>query len=531
MLDFPRWKIISIFLICLWFAVLALPSALPEAARARLPSWMPGRTVSLGLDLQGGSHLLLELDFDAYLREQLANLQDELRGKMRAAKLGYKGFVVKDGAVQFTVRDDGASGGKNAPLDVRAVIREANPDTEVAETAPGTYRVTFSERALQDKKMKVMEQSLEIVNRRVNETGTREPTIQRQGTDRILLQVPGLSDPGKLKNLLGQTAKMTFHMVDGDVSQTDIARGYAPPGVTLLPSDHDRLADGSPAMYAIESRVLLSGDMLTDAHPTFFEGQPSVGFQFNTEGARKFAEVTSKNPGRLFAIVLDDKVITAPRINDPILGGSGVIYGHFTTESANDLALLLRAGALPAPLKVIEERSVGPSLGADSVEAGKRASILGVVLVMGFMVVCYGLFGLFANVALIVNMVILLAALSLFQATLTLPGIAGIVLTLGMAVDANVLIFERIREEVLVGKSPFAAMESGFKMAFATIMDSNITTLIAAALLYYFGTGTVKGFAVTLTIGILSSMFTAVVLTRLMMVTWLKRRRPKTLPI
>ncbi len=359
-----------------------------------------------------------------------------------------------------------------------------------------------------------------------DETGTKEPIIQRQGDKRILLQVPGLANPERLKEILGRTAKMTFHLVDEEVSRDDIASGIVPAGTRLVGT-----TDGS--RYAIHSRVMVSGDMLVDANTSYDAetGEPVVTFRFNTTGARKFGEVTSENIGKPFAIVLDNKIITAPVIRSAILGGSGQISGNFTVQSANDLALLLRAGALPAPLKVIEERSVGPSLGADSVQAGVKASVIGIIMVIVFMIAFYGLFGLFANIAMLVNAFMTMTLLALFEATLTMPGIAGIVLTVGMAVDANVLIYERIREEVRNGKTPYAAIQDGFKMAFGTIVDSHITTLVAALILYYFGTGTVKGFAVTLAIGILCSLYTSVLVTRLMVVTWLKSKRPKTLNV
>lgn len=523
MLHFPTWKIIAIVGTCLLFVLLAVPSFLPETTRAQLPSWLSKHAVSLGLDLQGGSHLLLEVDFEAYKREQLANLNDDIRARFRADKIGYRGLAVSDGNVVFTLREA-------TEADIKKLLLETNPDLNITQKDALGYSVGFSDKWEKASRLRVIEQSLEIINRRVNETGTKEPIIQRQGDSRIVLQVPGLQNPEHLKNLLGRTAKMTFHMVDESVSFDDAKAGIAPPGTRVLSGDDK---GGNVRKYAIQSRVVLSGDLLVDAHTAYDPqtGEPVVAFRFNNAGARKFAEVTAENVGKLFAIVLDNKVITAPVIRSPILGGSGVISGSFTVESANDLSLLLRAGALPAPLKIIEERSVGPSLGADSISAGTKASVIGIGMVVVFMIVFYGLFGLFADIAMIVNAFMTIALLALFDATLTLPGIAGIVLTVGMAVDANVLIYERMREEVRNGKSPHNAIADGFKMAFGTIFDSHITTLIAALLLYYFGTGTVKGFAVTLAIGILCSLFTAVLVTRLMVVTWLKAVKPKRLPI
>jgi protein-export membrane protein SecD len=410
-------------------------------------------------------------------------------------------------------------------------MREIDPDLEVE--AKGTeYIVFLGERALALHKQQILSQSLEIVNRRVNETGTREPIIQRQGDNRILLQVPGLNNPEHLKQLLGRTAKLTFHLLNESVSQDDIVAGIVPPGTRIIQGDHAP-EGGTPSRFPVLSKVILSGDMLVDAGATFDQtsGEPVVSFRFNAVGAAKFGEITSANIGKPFAIVLDNRVITAPVIRSAILGGSGIISGSFTTQSANDLALLLRAGALPAPLNVIEERTVGPSLGNDSIAAGAKACIVGVLLVMLFMFLNYSLFGIFADIALIVNGILIFALMALFQATLTLPGIAGIVLTLGMAVDTNVLIYERMREERRNGKSVMASVESGFKMAFGTIIDSHLTTFTAALLLYIFGTGTVKGFAVTLSVGIAASLFTAVLFTRLMIVTWLRRTKPKALPI
>ena len=370
-----------------------------------------------------------------------------------------------------------------------------------------------------------VDQSLEVIRRRIDETGTREPTIQRQGDDRVLVQVPGERDPERIKRLIGQTAKLTFHMVDMEASVADARAGRLPPGTELIEGQAANEA------YVIQRRTEVSGENLVDAQPSFQNNEPVVSFRFDQTGARKFGRITQDNVGRLFAIVLDDKVISAPRIREPILGGSGIISGSFNVESANDLAVLLRAGALPAPLNVVEERSVGPDLGADSVRAGEIAGIIGLVAVALLMAVYYGLFGLFANAALLVNIVLLMAILSVLQATLTLPGIAGIVLTMGMAVDANVLIFERIREEVGVGRTPLSAIDTGFAEAQRTIVDANLTTLIAAVLLFQFGSGPVKGFAVTLSVGIATTMFTAIVVTRLLISLWYGRQRPAALPL
>lgn len=520
MIDFPRWKSALILAVCAAFALLALPNFLSPEQRESFGGFLPGRTLNLGLDLQGGSHLLMQVDVEHYLNEQTQNLADELRQKLRSEKLHYRDIRVQEGTVRFISTD--------SPEAVKAAVEAIAEELELTPAKEsGHYSLRYSERAIAEMQHKLLEQSIQIVDRRVNETGTREPLIQRQGEDRILVQVPGLQDPNRLKELLGKTAKMTFHLVDMSVDPQDLLSGIAPPGTRILSSDDKT----DPTKYAVKGRVMLSGDLLTGASATYEQGQPVVAFKFNTLGARKFGEITQDNVGKPFAIVLDNKVITAPRINEPILGGSGIISGNFTVESANDLALLLRAGALPAPLKVIEERTVGPSLGADSIEAGKKASLTAILLIMAFMWLCYGRFGFYANVSLVLNMALLMGTLSALQATLTLPGIAGIVLTMGMAVDANVLIYERIREEIRNNKSPVAAISQGFNSAFGTIMDSNLTTLLAGVVLFYFGTGTIKGFAVTLSLGILTSVFSALLVTKMQVAWWFNRTRPKTLNV
>ncbi|MEZ5690363.1 MAG: protein translocase subunit SecD [Rickettsiales bacterium] len=530
MLEFPKWKIITITSACLLFVIMAIPSLISEARRNSLPDWFPVHAVTLGLDLQGGSHLLLEVDFNHYIKEQFENLKSDIRIKLRAKQIGYRDLRISknDGQrnIIFKLRNETDS------ANIEKILEEINPDIEIIGKDALSYTVGFKDKFIKAERVRVIEQSLEIVNRRVNETGTKEPIIQRQGDNRIVLQVPGLKDPERLKEILGRTAKMTFHMVNDSVSADDIALGNVPVGTKILSGDEVDNNGNSPK-YAIDSRVMLSGDMLVDAHTTFDNqtGEPVVAFRFNHAGARKFATITSENIGKPFAVILDKKVITAPVIRSAILNGNGVISGNFTAQSAKDLAILLRAGALPAPLKIIEERSVGPSLGADSIKSGAIASIIALILVIVFMVMFYGLFGLFADVAMIINAFMIITFLAMFGATLTLPGIAGIILTIGMAVDANVLIYERIREEARNGKPIHRAVSDGFKIAFGTIFDSNITTLLAAMLLYYFGTGTVKGFAVTLTIGILCSLFTSIMVTRMMVVGWLKAKKRTKLPI
>jgi len=537
MLHFAPWKVVLIVLVCLAGLGFTGPNFLDRETAERLPAWLPHKQINLGLDLQGGSHLLLEVDTRAVLRERLEALTEAIRAELRDKRIGYVGLGVQGESVQFRVREAGQTEAAvravrdlAVPVDA-GLLSAGTQDIEVTNGPDGAVVAVLSEAAIAERQRSAVEQSIEIVRRRIDELGTREPSIQRQGESRILVQVPGLDDPQRLKAVLGKTAKMVFRMVDVSVTPEEGARGRVPLGSDLLESDARR-PDGSPdQQYVVRKRVLVGGDSLVDAQPTFQQGEPVVSFRFDSVGAKRFADATRENVGRPFAIVLDGRVISAPVIREPILGGSGIISGSFTVESARDLALLLRAGALPAPLDVVEERTVGPALGADSIRAGQIAAISAFVLVVVFMVLAYGLFGLAANTALIVNLFLLTGALSVLQATLTLPGIAGIVLTIGMAVDANVLVFERIREEVRAGKSPFAAMEAGYQRAFGTIFDANLTTLIAAVILFAMGSGPVKGFAVTLGIGIVTSVFTAVVVTRLLLVFWLRRTRPAALPI
>jgi len=523
MIYFAKWKIILILGICLLGVIFAAPNFLSSKQAASLPSWMPNKQVSLGLDLQGGSHLLLEVAVDSVLSERLDAVVDTMRTTLRKARIKYTGLGVDGLAASVTIKD-----GTQAEQ-ARQLMRNLDVDFTVEVTDNNRITLQLTDKAIRDRRTAAIEQSIEIVRRRIDETGVREPTIQRQGENRILVQLPGLDDPERVKRLLGKTAKLSFHLVDE--RQVPELGGRVPPGSMLMPSADEPGPSGRPRMYMLKKKVMLSGDTLVDSQPTFQDNQPVVSFRFDTVGGKRFGKVTSDNVNKLFAIVLDGKVISAPVIREPILGGSGVISGQFTVQGAQDLALLLRAGALPAPLTILEERSVGPGLGADSIAEGKIASLIGMALVVAFMVLVYGRFGLMADIALLANIILIGAALSLLQATLTLPGIAGIVLTIGMAVDANVLVFERIREEVRAGRTPISSIDAGYSRAIKTIIDANVTTLIAAVLLYQFGSGPVRGFAVTLAIGIITSMFTAIMLTRLMVVVWLRKTRPDSLPI
>ena len=524
MLRFAPWKTILVLVACAAGVLFAAPNLVPQRLLDGLPDWLPHRSIVLGLDLQGGSHLLLEVDTKVVIRERLETVVDAARDALREARIRYEGLGVEGMAAVVTILD------RDRLEEAQGVLRKLDPGTVVAGDAAGRLAISLSEAAMRERASAAVEQSLEIVRRRIDETGVREPTIQRQGADRLLVQLPGIDDPERIKALIGKTAKKTFHLVDERIEAGDGAGGRAPPGTMLLPMV-EKSARTGPQKILVRKRVVVSGENLVDAQPTFQQGEPVVSFRFDTVGGKRFGDATAENVGKLLAIVLDGQVISAPKIREPILGGSGIISGSFGVAEARDLALLLRAGALPAPLTVLEERTVGPGLGSDSIEAGERAGVVGAIFVFAFMLIAYGSFGLIASVALVVNAILLVAAMSALGATLTLPGIAGIVLTIGMAVDGNVLIFEHIREEVRGGRTPVSAIDAGFTRALVTIIDSNLTTLFAALFLYVFGSGPVRGFGVTLGIGILTSMFTAVTLTRLMVVTWLKRARPKQLAI
>ena len=526
MLRIRLWQVIVVVLVCAAAALFAVPNLFSQNSLGNsYPDWLPSQQVNLGLDLQGGSHLLLEVEVAKVMEERIDAMVDDARTALRGEKIGYTGLKRRGEMVVLQLTK------LNFLEKARKLLEDLDREAIVVSSDDGAFQVTLSEAAVAERKNSALSQSIEIIRRRIDETGVSEPTIQRQGDDRILVQLPGLQDPERLKRLLGKTAKMTFHLVDQSVSDTDVARGRLPPGTMRLPSDDEIDEAGNPRYYPIRKRIMVSGDSLVDSQPTFQDNQAVVSFRFDASGAKKFGRVTQENVGRPFAIVLDGRVISAPVIREAILGGSGIISGTFNTQSARDLALLLRAGALPAPMTILEERTVGPDLGADSVEAGKIACLIGLVAVIVFMLLYYGLFGIVADIALVLNLVIIFGLLSILQAPLPLPGIAGIVLTIGMAVDANVLIYERIREELKSGRSPFSAMEAGYKRAFTTILDSNLTTLIAAVILYIFGSGPVQGFAVTLGIGIVTSMFTAMLVSRFILVWWLKRYRPKTLPL
>ena len=530
MLFFTRWKATGILLTALIVCLFAVPNFFSESTLRTWPSWAQ-RHIVLGLDLQGGSSLLLEVDTNAVRKERLQGLADDVLRVLRQARIPFTGRAIHGNSVEVHITrdsdvDTALSKLRELSQPLSGILGSSGQRSIDISEKGGLITLTPSDGAITERIRQAVDQSIQIIERRVNELGLVEPTIQREGASRILVQVPGLQDPSRLKEILGKTAKLDFRMVDLTMTPEQAM-------ATHPPADSEILDGEGGTKYLIEKRVLVSGADLIDAQPGFDQrnSEPIVSFRFNSTGARKFAEATQQNVGKPFAIVLDNKVISAPVIREPILGGSGQISGNFNVQQANDLAILLRAGALPAPLTVVEERTVGPGLGQDSINAGEHAAYVGAALVVFFMLVTYGLFGLFANIAVAVNVAMIFGVLSMLSATLTLPGIAGIVLTVGIAVDSNVLIYERIREEVRTGRSAINAIDAGFSRALATILDSNITTFIAAAVLFYIGTGPVRGFAVTLGIGILTSLFTAFTLTRLIVAYWVRLWRPRTVPI
>ncbi|MFW8636859.1 protein translocase subunit SecD [Cribrihabitans pelagius] len=553
MLQIDRWKRVLIWLACVAGLLLALPNAFytrveqandaaaeviargetPERLEtaAQWPGFLPSGLVNLGLDLRGGAHLLAEVQVEDVYEARMDALWPEVRDALRPERAAIGTFRRQPGPEdQIRLKISKPEGMARALEVVRGL---ANPiatltgagANDIDVSAEGdilVVRLSDAEKLASDDR--TVRQSLEIVRRRIDEVGTREPTIQRQGADRILIQVPGIGSASELKEIIGTTAQLTFNPVVGRGSDKDAAPGV---GNKVIPS-----LDEEGVYYTVEAAAVVTGEQLVDAQPSFDQnGQPAVTFRFNTSGARKFGDYTAENIGSPFAIVLDDEVVSAPVIQSHIPGGSGIITGNFTIEDSTNLAILLRAGALPAGLEFLEERTIGPELGQDSIDAGKVATAVAFGGVLIFMALSYGLFGLFANVALVLNIAMIFGALSLIGGTLTLPGIAGIVLTVGMAVDANVLIFERIREELKSGRGPARAIDEGYSKALSAILDANITTFITAVILFAMGSGPVRGFAITLGLGILTSVFTAIFVTRLMIVMWFERRRPKTIEV
>ncbi|GJE38206.1 protein translocase subunit SecD [Methylobacterium persicinum] len=533
MLRFSRAKIAATLAVILVGLALAIPSFFsPEQRKgflASLPPWFPAwivptRAIVLGLDLQGGSQLLLEVDQNDLISSQAKSLRDDVRRVLQQENVRADGGIqLLQRGVQVKISDDAARAKVLPKLrDLSAPIATSIGQTgartlDVTEQPGGLVRLTLTDAGVTDRTRRAVSQGIEVIRRRLDSTGTTEPSIQQQGADRILIQVPGEQNPERLEKLLGSTAKLEFRML-ADSPSGD---------VDMLPSK-----DGKGAKVPVERRVMADGGELTDAQPAFDQQshEPMVSFKFNLRGAQRFGQATSENIGRPMAIVLDNEVVSAPVIRSAITGGSGQITGNFTVQQANDLAVLLRAGALPAKFTVVERRVVGPGLGRDSIEAGKLATLVAAGLVVCFMFATYGTFGFIANIALMVHVGLILGLMSVLEATMTLPGIAGIVLTIGTAVDSNVLIYERMREESRAGRSLISALQAGFDRAFATIIDSNSTMAIAALILFFMGSGPVKGFAVVFILGILTTVITAVTLTRMMIAVWYKTFRPKALP-
>ncbi|MBI4048092.1 MAG: protein translocase subunit SecD, partial [Devosia nanyangense] len=524
-----------IAIVALLGVLCAIPSFLPENVRESWPGFLPRQTVVLGLDLQGGSHLLLQVNQEGIVTERLQSLRRDVRNVL-ANQNGIGNITTTDAATNTLTIELTDPSQKEAARSAIQSLQNTIGNSLLAvggvnelsfgETPDGKLTITLTPEGVEQRMSALVAQSIEVIRKRVDELGTTEPQIQRQGTNRVLVQVPGFGDSQRLKDIISRTARLTFHMVYPGMSAAQAEAQGLPAGTIVLPSQ-----DGGKEL--IYEDVALGGESLTDAQPGFDQqtGRSVVSFKFDTRGAVTFSDITSKNVGKRFAIVLDNQVLTAPVIQQPITGGSGQISGSFTPQTANDLAVLLRAGALPASLDVVEERTVDASLGADSIRSGLTAGIVAGILVVTFMVVAYGLWGVFANVSLVLNIILIFGALSMLGATLTLPGIAGIVLTIGMAVDANVLIYERMREEQRAGKSPIQAINAGFERAWGTIIDSHLTQLIAAVVLYFMGSGPVQGFAVTLALGILTSLFTSYTVTSYQVKLWYGLRRPKTLRI
>ena len=512
MKNYPLWKSLCVFFVIIAAIIFTIPSIIYSEDS---DNWFLNNKINLGLDLQGGSYLLLKVESDVLINEELEFISDTVRQISRKEKVNLINIINSEDQIIFEFRNSNSIDNiKNELLKIYRDVSILAKDTSIKVVINDNFKKRIKESAIK--------QSLEIVRKRIDESGTKEPLIQRSGKDRILLQLPGIKDPERIKDLLGTTAKLTFHLVD-DEDHSSIISNKAPFG-KLIVSDYN----DPDIKYLIEKKSQVGGENLIDANASFdpTEGH-AVSFRFDTTGAQKFGRVTTENIGKRFAVLLDGVVITAPVIRSAITGGSGIITGNFSSQEATDLAVLLRAGALPAPLNIIEERSVGPGLGADSINSGKIASFIGMLCVCIFMILIYGTFGLLANISLIVNLFIIISLLGTIGATLTLPGIAGIVLTIGIAVDANVLVFERIKEELNRESKPMIAVKNGFDKAISTILDANITTLIAAILLFVFGSGPVRGFSITLSLGILASMFTAIMLTNLLIHLWFSLSKKK----
>ena len=530
MLEFPRWKVWLVSLVVAFGVLLAIPSLISGTSLAsRWPAWLPQYRISLGLDLAGGSHLLYEADAADMQKHRLQSMEDSVATELRRdPQIEIGDISTAGGRLSFLVRDprqiDAAVERLRILTKPLALTGSRDWDVSVVDSTRVVVTPTpsGSAQALKD----AMSEARDVVSRRIDPGGTKEITVQTEGGNRVLVEVPGVEDPEQLKRLIGQTARLEFKLVDLGANPADVQQGHAPPGDQILP-----MASGGGSVV-VKRRVMVSGDQLTDAKQSFDQdGRPDIDITFNSAGARRFGRATQENVNKPFAIILDDKVLSAPNINEPILGGRAQISGSFTVQSAHDLAVSLKAGQLPVKLVPIEERSIGPDLGKDSINKGAMASIVAVVGVMLFMLVTYGRFGVYANIALVVNAFLILGIMSMFNATLTLPGIAGFILTIGAAVDANVLINERIREEIRRGRRMIDAVETGYREAMRAIFDANVTHVISASIMAYFGSGPVRGFAVVLLIGVVTSVFTAVYFTRMLVALWIRRARPRALHI
>lgn len=532
MLTLSRWKVTAVILSVIFGIVFSLPNVLPQKTLDALPGWVPHQKLNLGLDLQGGSYLLYEVDTDALRAERLTNMVEDVRTTLRNDQIEFGELGEAGGIVRVRITDPGKVDQAVSLLrrSIGGPLAGAigGRDTAVANKGDGRLELSFVPEAAKADAVKAVDQSIETIRRRIDALGTKEPTITKQGSNRIVIQAAGESDPARLQAVIGQTAKLTFQMVDETVSQEDMIAGRIPPGVVVIPGTQP----GAPPI-PVAKRALVTGEDLVTANQEFDSqsGQAVVAFRFGGSGARKFGDATTRNVGKRFAIVLDGKYISDPRINQPLPGGSGIITGNFTPESAAELALLLRSGALPAKLNLEEQRTVGAELGADAVRAGAISLAIGAAAMFVFIILAYGLFGIFAALALVVNVLLIIGIMSMTQATLTFPGIAGLILTLAVAVDANVLIYERMRDEAAAGRSPMSAADTGFRRAMVSIMDANITSLISAAIMFGFGSGPIKGFAWTLSIGVFTSVFTAIIITQVLIGWWFKTAKPKKLPI
>src|SRR5579872_4491348 len=528
MLALSRWKIAVVLASVIFGLLFSLPNVLPDSVLSQWPSFLPHQRLNLGLDLQGGSSLLYEVDTDALKKERLNDLQEEASQELRDAQVQFSGLNSTTGVVALKITDLGQmDAAATALAKVGGVVPGAGREVVVTHDAAGDFQIALTPAAIQQGVRTAVAQSIEIIRRRIDLLGTKEPDIRQQGAARIAIEAPGESDPEKLKDVVGQTAKLTFQMVDETVQAADAAT-VVPPDDQVLPYEEQK---GS--FIVVKRRVSVDGGMLTNAQQGFNPqtNEAVVEFRLNGQGAHRFGQVTTENVGHRFAIVLDNKVISAPNIISPIIGGQGEITGNFTPDSANQLALLLKSGALPAPLKVIQQNKVGADLGADSVRAGVTGLAIGAALIFAFIILAYGLFGVFAALALIVNLLMMFGALSMTQATLTLPGIAGLILTMAVAVDANVLIYERMRDEANAGRPAMAAADAGYRRAMSSILDANVTTLISALIMFSFGAGPVKGFAWTLSIGVITSVFSAILVTQILIGWWFRVTRSKSLPI